>query len=64
VFPLTSARVPTCPEQGGGWQMVNIHGKSRCQVFKVCKKQTTINVMFYKTDACRTAHNNKLLLWS
>ena len=66
-YPLTSARVPTYPEQEVSWQMLKIHGKSRCQVFKVYRKQTTINVMFYKTevsDAFCTVHNNELLLWS
>jgi hypothetical protein len=34
--------------------MVKIHGKSRWWLFKVLKKQTMINVMFYKTDGSDT----------
>jgi hypothetical protein len=60
---LTSAFVPTCLAGGESWHMLKIHGKSRCQLFRVLKKQTII-VIFYKKKLSDTGcTQNKVLLW-
>jgi hypothetical protein len=62
-FSLSSALVPTCPAGGESWHVLKVHGKSRCQLFRVLKKQTII-VIFYKTNFSDTdCTRNKVSLW-